>query len=295
MAKSKKEIFYWSSVVLYGVILFGVLLYLRFPTDKFRSFCERFVEKSIPAVECTIGRVKYGFPLNVIFEGVELKNANVKAEVVFVDPALTISPFWRNPLKVFDIQSTAYGGTHTVRMQLNKEAKTIEFNNLEVEDLTLGEIDFFRTRLNRKISGQLDINGSLAVSQEKLQLIEAEGQVSIIDGEFELKRQILQQNSMILKKSNFIFNLQANEIELSNGELKGTKLNANFSGKVALTKPLLSAAVSLQGEMEPLNQLYQERRQLRAVVARMQRRYKQTPLPFKVEGTVGRPTFVFGK
>lgn len=77
--------------------------------------------------------------------------------------------------------------------------------------------------------------------------------------------------------------------------MKGTKLNANFSGKVALTKPLLSAAVSLQGEMEPLNPLYQERRQLRAIVARMQRKYKQTPLPFKVEGTVGRPTFVFEK
>ncbi len=295
MAKSNKEIFYWSSVVLYGVILFGALLYLRFPTENFRSFCERFVEKRIPAVDCTIGRVKYSFPLNVVFEAVELKNANVKAEVVFADPALTVSPFWKNPLRVFDVHSTAYGGAHTVRMQFNDDAQTIEFNDLKVEGLALGEIDFFRTRLNRKISGQLDINGSLAISREQLQIIKAEGQVSVNDGEFELKRPILQQNSMNLKASNFIFNLQANELELSDGEMKGTKLNANFSGKVALTKPLLSAAVSLQGEMEPLNPLYQERRQLRAIVARMQRKYKQTPLPFRVEGTVGRPTFVFEK
>ncbi len=35
MANTKKEILYWTSLVFYGAILTGVLLYVRFPAEKF--------------------------------------------------------------------------------------------------------------------------------------------------------------------------------------------------------------------------------------------------------------------
>lgn len=270
-------------------------MYLRFPTEQFRNFCERFVEKAMPSVNCTIAKVRYALPVQLVFEGVELKNANVATEVVYTDPEITVSPYWKNPLGVFDIQSTAYGGTHSVRMQINSEAKSIELNDLDVENLALAEIEMIRTRLNRKITGKMTMEGSLTFSRDQLQLIEAKGVVSVNDGNFELRRPILEQENMWLKTSKVKFNLQANELQLSEGELRSAKLNASFTGKVALTKPLSSAALSLQGDMEPLNPLYQEKRQLRAIVARMQKRYEQPTLPFTVGGTIDRPRFVFEK
>ncbi len=295
MAISRKEIFYWSSVALYGFVLFGVLLFLRFPTEKFRSFCERYVEKIVPDVDCTITKVGYGFPVKFHFEGVEFNNARVKAEVLYKDPLITVSPFWKNPFRTFDIQSTAYEGKHSARLQLNKEAKSIDIRNLEIVDLKLAEIDLFRNRLDRRINGQMDIDGSLKFSQEQFQLIEAEGVISVRGGDFELKRPILSQDSIGLKSSKANFTLRANELELNEGEMKSAKLNTSFSGKVVLTKPFTSGALSIQGDMEPLNPLYQDKRQLRSIVSRMQKRYEQATLPFKVGGTIGRPTFVFEK
>ena len=38
--KIVKELFYWLLLLCYGLVLLGILLYLRFPVEKFHDFCE---------------------------------------------------------------------------------------------------------------------------------------------------------------------------------------------------------------------------------------------------------------
>ncbi len=295
MAKSNKEILYWSTVVVYGVALAGVLLYLRFPTEKFRKFSEQYVERKIPTVTCRIAKVGYAFPVNIQFKNIELKNVNDEKEILFSDQLLSVTPYWQKPLKTFDISSKAFGGNHSARVELHNDGNVLSLDNLHITDINLDGLDVLSAKLDRKVSGDFDLKGSLKLERDELRLIEAEGLVSVSNGEVELKRPILQQNILELKASQTRFNFRSNEIELSEGEVKGGRLHATFKGKITMAEPLPAAVMNLTGELQPQNLLYQEKRQLRAVVTRLQKKYKQNTLPFKVGGTIGRPTFGYGK
>ena len=68
MEQSRNQILYWLSVAFYTIVLLGVLLYLRFPGERFKEYCEYRIEKWLPGVSCTIAGIGYEFPVKIIFE-----------------------------------------------------------------------------------------------------------------------------------------------------------------------------------------------------------------------------------
>lgn len=294
MSNSKKQILYWASLVLYGFILFGVLLYLRFPADKFRRYCERLVESKLPEVACTIGEMSYVFPHELVIKEVQLVKAGTD-EVYFLDPRLSLNPVWSNPSGAVLVKSEAFGGISTAIAQINREQRRIEILDAEMKDVDLQQVPFLSGKLDRKVSGILGIKGKAAISMDDFKISAADGTVTVLNGTLELKRPILELKELDLTDSSSDFLIQNNRVEFSSGIINNPMLKTEFEGNVDIAMPLSASIIKMQGAVTPQPPLYQKNRQLKVIVARMQKRYRNSSLPFKLGGNVGRPTFVFGK
>jgi type II secretion system protein N len=293
MAQSKKETIYWSAVVLYGIILAGTLLYLRFPSDQFRQFCCNFVQEMIPGVSCSIGSIGYRFPEKLLFKDIQLSDGTVGGTLFFEDQHFVLKPAWRNPGREFGVESSAFGGQHSLRLKSSAQTGTIELLDLKIENLDLTRLAYLGRKLDRNVSGNLSASGSAIFTRSGLELVTASGEMRIKDGAFTLHRPILELDTMVLDTGSCKFTLQDKLLTITEGTIGNTKLNAVFTGEIQLVESLLAAEISFQGEFSPLPPLYQENRQLQAIVTRMQRQSNTKELPFTVGGTVGRPTFVF--
>jgi len=295
MAIAKKEVVYWTSCLLYGAVLTGVLLYIRFPAEKVRRYCERFVEDRLPDSSCSITSMKYIFPFRVVFEDIRVMNKKSGEGLLFEDPQLSFEPVWSNPLHFFKVESTAFGGSHEAQILINNEEKSLSFFEVEMKSVNLNMVPALHKKLDRKVSGTLDYSGTFTGKTDELSIFAAEGVVSFHGGGFGLKKSILELNSLERVESSVHINLQKDTILLSKGELKNTQLNVSYEGNIALMKPWPKSSLNVKGGMVPLAPLLQEKKQLKTIVARMQQKYKAQSLPYHVNGTIGRPTFTFGK
>ncbi|MEE4242844.1 MAG: type II secretion system protein GspN [Desulfopila sp.] len=293
MAKSKKETIYWLAVVLYGVLLTGVLLYLRFPASEFRQLCCAMIEETVPGVNCSIGSIRYGFPGTLFFEDFQLRGDGAAEVVLFEDPRLAVKPVWPDFIGTFAVESSAFGGQHSVKLKSSSQADTLELTDLKIENLDLARLTYMERELDRKVSGILTAGGSVVFTKSGFELLSGSGDVRISRGAFALHRPILGLDTMDLDTGFLKFVLQDKRLEITDGTFSNNKLSAVFSGEVQLLEPWLAAEISVKGELSPLPPLYQENRQLQAIVTRMLKQRNTKMLPFTVGGTVGRPTFVF--
>ncbi len=293
MTSSKKEIAYWLSLVLYGILLVGLLLYLRFPGGKFRQFSCDLIEKRIPGVTCSIGSTGYGFPLKILYGDVQLSDA-VNSEVKFFeDSLLVIEPVWRNPTRAISLQSNAFGGSHSGLLVIEDENDTIELRDLRISNLDLGKLQFLQGKLDRNLTGLLEAQVSSVLEAQGFTIVTAQGSIGVSEGTLELKKPILELTTFEIQESSFDFDMKGKELKISNGEVTNPKLKVNFAGEMTLAEPILAGTISLQGGITPQAHLFQGKRELKTIVTRMQRRYGDVSLPFRIDGTIGRPTFVF--
>jgi type II secretion system protein N len=294
MAFAKKEALYWTACLLYGLVLTGMLLYLRFPAEKFRNYCERRVEELIPMISCSIAKIDYALPLRIVFADVRITDVNEGAGVLYEDPRLSIGPVWNNPLSLFRLRSAALGGNHQALLRLNSEERSLDFSEIQVAEVDLGTISFFQEKLERKVSGSFTMSGNVRVQLDGFRIIAADGTAAVTGGEFALKAPILELPVIELGESSVHFYLENDTMVLTAGILKNTFLNVAFEGNITLAPTWLDSTVNVKGAIVPLAPLFQQKRQLKTIVTRMQKKYQKEELPCLVGGTLGRPTFAFG-
>lgn len=291
---NKKETVYWTSCILYGVILTGLLLYIRFPTEKFRRYCERIIENRVPETSCNIAEIQYKFPSKINFNGVQVRSKKKPEDLLFEDPLFSVQPVWKNPVNLFTLQSTAFGGSHKARVQVNWNKKSLELSDVVMKGIKLEDVYPFQQKLDRKVGGIFGLTGAAMVKTDVLQILEAEGIATVQGGEFELKKPILELSNLKLVTSSVRLKLEKDAILFTKGKAENEHLKASFDGNISFAEPWLFSSISINGGIIPLTPLLKEKKSLKLVVARMQKRYKTQSLPYKVDGTIGRPTFTFG-
>jgi hypothetical protein len=83
----------------YAFLLTAVLLYVRFPAEKFKEFCEKRIEHLLPGSSCNIDHIVYRFPLSTVLESIVISRVVDGQESDMVVDRLAISPeplqFWK--------------------------------------------------------------------------------------------------------------------------------------------------------------------------------------------------------
>lgn len=279
--------------VLYGVLLTAVLLYVRFPAEKFKQYCVQSIENLSPDSTCTIDSIGYRFPLSVVFAPITLNRVINGLETAMVVDQLVISPqslqFWRS----FTLSGKMYSGQITGKLDFDNRAHSFQLGNIQGEGLQIGGLAQSMGITDRKISGVINFSGDYKAPNNAPRDGTGKGTVQVVDGSFSLLQPILNLSALAFDKTTMSIIHENGVLQLNEGEFLGKELLADFTGELQLASPFLTSNISLNGHLEPDNGFLQNNPQEQQVVQRLLQRYKMTVLPFKVGGTVQRPLFRF--
>ena len=126
-----KKILFTLFCIVYGVLLTGTLLVLRFPEERLLDHAAQAVERRLPGYSVSIGDVGYRFPLDLSFNRVRLINP---AEIVDVSlEEVLVSLERSNPASRAQVRFDVFGGTVETEVVLDRAAGRIELVGLSAE------------------------------------------------------------------------------------------------------------------------------------------------------------------
>lgn len=277
----------------YGLVLTIVLLYIRFPSEEFRAYCEKQAETTLDISDCTIEKIGYSFPISIAFTNVNLektvdeKNAKILIDRLAIRPALK---FW----KTYRISGNVYTGSFRATLKIGWNEKVYTFTDITLTDLSLSKILSDQAIDNRKIEGRLDGSGSYQANWSSSEEKAAKARFAITKGSFELLQPVLSLSLLEYDKINFDVHL-AEQLEIKEGKLRGKDINATFDGSVNVMNTLQDSRIRLSGLLEPKREFLQANPREAKMVRQYAKRFRKNALPFKMGGTMANPTFRFSR
>jgi type II secretion system protein N len=279
--------------VLYAIVLTFTLLYVRFPAEKFKIFCEQQVEQLFTDTSCNIADIGYGFPAAIVFEKVEIGKMEGEQRSVVVVDQIKIHPgikFW-NTLK---IGGELYSGTLKASLIVDRAEKTYRLVDIVLKNLNLDEIVKDQGIVNRKVTGNLGGSGNFQAQWATPSNGQGKAQIKISSGSLEFLQPVL--SLPALRYDQISFDMSYTEqLDIGRGKLKGADINAEFEGNVNIMTSLLTSRVNMSGLLEPRREFLQTHPLEAKMVKQYAARYKRSALPFKLGGTVSNPTFRFSR
>ncbi|MEK6201221.1 MAG: type II secretion system protein GspN [Desulfobulbaceae bacterium] len=293
MTVSQKTFWRWPLYFIYALFIITLFLYLRFPTQEFKTFCTDLISQHLPGYENSIESLHYRFPLTLVVRNLQLQARSNTAQETFAMQQINITPDLAAPGTNFSLAITAYGGTHRILLELDRADLTFTMPKIEIEALDLTNLSRLKTQTGRTITGLFTDQGSYAgqIGQD-ISLGVGEGSAQLTGGTFELLETILSLNSIDLKKGEALFKLQDQKLLLSNGKFNGKEMTGTFSGQISsLNSKVAAMQLEMTGALTPLPALTEKSGQAQPLLRQLQQ--KQAGLPFKLKGTISKPVFLF--
>lgn len=293
VAFSMGKSLYWLAVLLYGVILFAVLLAIRFPAGEFRTYCRKFVEVRLPGFSCEIGKVAYHPPLTLSFEQVVLANEDV---VWYQDRGLDLHLSARNLFGKGSFSGQPFGGMVHGTFEYDRKQGRLDLHDVDFAKIDIAEISVLKVRTNRVMRGIVSGNIDLEMAIREQKLLALKGKVAGNDLDLELKKPILAQEHVAFKSLESSLLLQGDKIGITDGTFAGPLFAGAFTGNLEnISAGLFSANIALLGTLEVSPELYKKNPQMSIVVKELKKQSKGKGLPFSMAGSIRRPTFLFAQ
>jgi type II secretion system protein N len=275
------------------VLLIALLLYVRFPAEKFKTYSEQHIERLFPGSDSNIGRFVYNFPFSAVLETVTITRTISGQETELIVDKLAVTPelpqFW----KTFRISGEMYSGLFEARLNLDKKAEIFQLTDIYFENLEAGSLAESIGISDRIISGSFEFAGSYQASTEAPGDGVGSGVAQVISGSMSLLQPILSLSTIEYDHLAVNLSQQNGIVTFADGELAGKEIVANFIGEMHLDSPLLMSNISISGYLEPDDAFLRNHPEEQQFVQRLLQKYEATVLPFKIGGTVQRPLFRF--
>jgi len=283
----------WSFYGIYAMLLVAILLYLRFPAQKFKTFCSQVISQHFSGYENSIESLRYQFPLTLVVSNLHLQ-ANNQAAIDVIDiPKVTLTPSLSGSGKTFSLSITAYGGTHQATLTLDRTHNTFTLPEIEINGLDLAKLPWLPIQTGRTITGLLTAEGSYSgQSGQDISKGTGQGTVYIKNGTFELLETILSLKNIDLASGEALIKLHEQKMLLTKGKFSGKELEGTFSGQInSLGISLAAMQLNLKGALAPLPALVKKSGQAQPLFQQLQKNHGV--LPFQLQGTIGKPVFRF--
>jgi len=282
--------------VAYAVILTAFLLYIRFPTDKFRQYCASYLSNVFPGMEGSIVGIRYGFPGVVVFSGINFKStATGNRSLLVVDNfkmSLQNGRFWRG----LQLTGSMYSGSLSALLEFDIGSGQFKMQDIQAKGLDLEALLSNLQISDRKITGRISCSdGKYEATFKDPYGGTGQGKVTVGSGTFALLQPILSLSTLDFQQLAFEMKLEpARKIGIQGGKLQGSDLSIDFSGGLAGGDSLMESNLQLGGQLVLQNNFLANHPEEQKMVQGLVKHYNRPGIPFKVGGTVNRPTFRFG-
>ncbi|MCX5869101.1 MAG: type II secretion system protein GspN [Deltaproteobacteria bacterium] len=293
MTFSQNTFWRWSFYGIYALLLVAILLYLRFPAQKFKIFCTQVISQHLSGYECSIESLRYQFPLTLVASNLRLQSNNQAAKEVIEIQKAILTPSLSGRGKTFSISITAYGGTHQATLAFDRAHNTFTLSKIEINGLDLAKLSWLQAQTGRAITGLLTAQGSYSgQSGQDISKGTGQGAASIKNGTFELLEPILSLKNIDVASGEALIKLQEQKMLLTKGKFSGKDLEGTFSGQInSLGVSLAVMQLDLKGALAPLPALVKKSGQAQPLLQQLQKNH--ATLPFQLQGTIGKPVFRF--
>lgn len=279
--------------VVYAVLLTALLLYVRFPGEKFKAYFEQRVEQLLPGSACTIEDIAYRFPSSAAFANIHIMRTIDGQDTDMVVKLLSITPIPLQFWKAFILHGEIYSGLFTAGLDVDSAAQQFNLTDIRLEGLEVGKLVEGIGLADRKLSGILAFTGDYRAAKNHPGDGVGTGEIEIVSGSIGLMQPILALSAIEFDKLTVGLSPENGVVRFIDGELLGKNISADFTGEMRLTSPFLQSNILLTGHLAPDDVFLRDHPREQQFVQRLLQRYKVTVLPFKVGGTVQRPLFRF--
>ncbi len=286
----------WPLYLIYGTLVVVLFLYLRFPGQQCKTFCVQGITRQLPGYEAVIESLHYRFPRTLVVTNLQLKSNTQAPQSLFTIEELTLAPILKslkNPAGNFLITLTACGGTHRADLTLDRGRRNFSLANIEINDLDLAKLAWLKAQTGRAITGLLAARGSYGgqLGQE-ISKGTGEGTVMVKTGTFELFEPIFSLKNIGIDTGEAQVKLQEQKCTLGKGKFTGKELEGTFGGQLAaLDGPFAAMQLNLTGTLLPKPDLVKKSGQAEPLQLKLQQ--NKAGIPFHLQGTIGKPTFLF--
>jgi type II secretion system protein N len=287
---SFRTLFYF----LYAFVLITALLYIRFPTEKVKKYCEKRIEHLLPPERmCRIDRLSYQFPVSVKATNIQISEVVDGKNSQLLVNRLVVSPDFENLPRAFILNGEIYQGSFALKLTVDVQEKGFKLSEIYLNgfDLEKWVNDF--GLLDRKVSGIVGFTGTFQGKFTNPLEGEGMGKLVVVDGSMELVQPVLSLSSLEFERIAVDMTHKKGVLGFIGGEVLGKEITADFTGQMQTTIPLIDSNVFISGNLAPKEGFFASHPAEKQVVEQLLRRFKTPGLPFKVGGSVRRPTFRF--
>lgn len=289
--------FFWYG--LYVIAVTGILLALRFPSDDLKSYLESVVSSKSPATSLSIRRLEPDYPLGFRFEELQLDQKLKKGRqtIVAVDN-LSVKAEPLSCLKgnyVFQLAADLYGGNMDGVIRINDKTSGAMTAEIALNEVKAGLYDLLPTLTNFILD--TTFSGNIQFDGKATSLLDGTGEASFALGKGSLRPV----ESFFGFTGKISIDEMALDVSLENRKLlvslsfTGPELLGDLNGTIKLNNRVADSALTLEGSLEALDQLFSEDSEFSGGGAAdlLKKRLQGGAVSFMLNGTIEKPKIRF--
>lgn len=278
--------------LVYAVVLTAVLLYVRFPTEKVRTYCEHRLEAVLGEGRASIEKIVYHFPVTVEFRKLKIGDqaADGESNEIVID-RLRLFPTSDGFLTSWVMDGELYAGLFRAILEIQMEEKIFQLRDIKLEKADIAAVTADMPVIQREVSGRLTVSGEYKAKFDQPLTGLGSGNLHFSAGTLHLVRQILTLDAIDFEEIDILWKYGETVLQITEGKMIGQQLDADFSG--TLQPPFLPpvGGLNVSGLLVPKERFLEDKPQIERLVQRLMKQYKKSAVPFRVGGTLNKPIF----
>lgn len=293
--KSKK----WAGYVLYCVILMGVLLYYRFPSEVFKDYLQTTVANVDPRLLLSLDSIRPAIPIGLKLSQPELSIKGKPERPLFSAKSLFVGPELWSILKgklTFRFSCEAYQGHVQGYVTLEKKSLKGPYDTFaEIKNVRIGDSLYLQDLLGRQVEGTLE--GRVAFKGEYRLPMDgiASLNLRLSDGRLEFLNlhPLLNLGAVDFREIQIEGALEKRNLNLTRLQFKGGPFNGTLTGSIRLNQIFLKSRLKLRGKIQLSAAFLKSIGKDPDTMKFIQQRMKKGTLTIDISGTFSDPKVRF--
>jgi len=286
-----KTLISWRSFLylLYALVLTVILLYVRFPKEKFRSFCEYRFEQFLGDTQCRISKINYMFPLTVVFENVKIGSPGAGQDRVQMD-RLQLSPRLKSLFTAWTIVGELYSGTLEAIVIVPSGDDFFDVKKIHGKGMDVSKVLSDLPSFAREITGVLTFTGKYKAEFNHPLAGFGSGRVRVDNGMLHLQETVLTVDSVDFQVIRIDGEYGDNTLRLLDGNMESKQFDAEFTGILQSPFSVTDGRLDVTGSLAPREKFIQKSPKIKKLLRKLRQNTGESTVSFKLGGTLYKPT-----
>ncbi len=273
----------WSLYILAAAVFFA---YRLFPSEVVGSYIETRVNRLCTQSRVVLSEAQLRFPLSIVFESARLNHQ----EWVVLDAADLrigvgiLSAFTGR----FPFSARVFDGIVSGRIGLGKNGPSVEGT---LSGLQISRVSAVETLMTHKLSGQVD--GTFSYHGGGPDKGKGEASLKAIDAAIALQPPLFDLDLIRFRSLEADLTVSGAKLAIARCELKGSDLDARFSGTILMKNPIGTSNIKVSGTLRPHPVFLSKVGQVLPLQLLGNQRTGKNGIPIRIYNTLVTPRFSF--